>query len=535
MFVTQYINAAYPFLYVRTLEQERAVEHIVNELTNSGLLDTKLYLWKCTNGLVPLDGQERSQPIVGADFMQLLRFMEQEQQGRNNVYLILNPKPYLENKGAQNTAAAYAIIQQMRDCAASMRTRLSTAIFVGADVNLHLELQDIVTMLDFNLPTKEEIKAIFKAQLEASKAIVEKMPSDDELDLAADASIGLTEFKAENAIALSIATTRGLDMELLQHEKELAVRQLEVIEYIRDLDSLDNVGGFDYVKDHVKKRTAYFKRKHQAEAFGCSPPKGILLCGVAGTGKSLVAKAIARYMGLRLYSFNVGAVFKSLVGASEAMIRNALRTAETLAPCVLVFDEYEKMLAGLESSSASDGGTTSRVIAYILTWMQECKAPIYKIATCNTIHNLDAALFRRGRWDAMFGVDLPSPAERGEIFKIHLRKRKRNPKDFDLHQLVMRSKDMVGAEIESAVEEALYDAFYKGEQMTTAHILDVLQEIKPLALTDMETMTAFRRWITERAQPASPPDAPFTTLATKTRTVLTLKKRPVRELNKPDE
>jgi len=531
MFITHYINAAYPFLYVRTCEQERAIKAIVEELSGVGLIDLKIYLWKCTTGLFPLDGAEQRQPIVGPDFMQLLKFMESPAQGKNNIYLILNPKPFLENRGMQNSAATYAIIQQMRDCAVSMRTRLSTGIFVGIDVNLHQELQDVITMIDFDLPTKDELKDIYKTQLEANQTIVEKMPTDDELDLAADASVGLTAFKAENAIALSIATTCGLDMELLQHEKELAVRQLEVIEYIRDLEDMDNVGGFENVKEHVMRRAEYFRKKHKAEAFGCSPPKGILLVGLPGVGKSLVAKAIAQYMHLRLYTFNVGAVFKSLVGASEAMIRTALRTAETLAPAVLVFEEYEKMLAGLESSSASDGGTTSRVIAYILTWMQECKAPLYKIATCNTIRNLDASLYRRGRWDAVFGVDLPTEEERKEIFKIHLKKRKRNPANFNLAALVVKSQDMVGAEIESAVEEALYNAFYEEKELTTEHILAVLDELKPIAHTDRESITAFRRWIAERAQPAS---SPRVTTTGKTKPIVLLKQgttitRPLRK------
>jgi SpoVK/Ycf46/Vps4 family AAA+-type ATPase len=225
--------------------------------------------------------------------------------------------------------------------------------------------------------------------------------------------------------------------------------------------------------------------------------------GLAGCGKTQAGKAVSAALDLPLYKFDMGSVFKGVVGQSEATVRTALRMAENIAPCVLLLDEFEKSVAGLESSGKSDSGVTSRVVSTILTWMQETKAPIYKMATCNTIRNLDPALLRRGRWDAVFAVDLPTPEEREQIFAIHLKKRGRNPENFDLRILSKFSDGFVGAEVESAVEEALYIAFDSDRDLETADIARVCKSIVPISKTDAETIRTFRDWIQGRAQNVS--------------------------------
>jgi ATPases of the AAA+ class len=208
-------------------------------------------------------------------------------------------------------------------------------------------------------------------------------------------------------------------------------------------------------------------------------------------------------MNLPLYKFDIGAVFKGVVGGSEAGIRNAIKLAETVAPCVLLIDEMEKLVAGLESSGKSDSGVTSRVIGTLLSWMQETKAPIYKLATCNTIRNLDSALFRRGRWDALFAVDLPTLEERKEILSIHLRKRGRDANNYDLNLLAKEMEGFVGAEIESVVDEALYIAFDADRELDTGDLKSVADELVPISKTDQDAISAFRDWMKSHAAPVS--------------------------------
>jgi hypothetical protein len=224
---------------------------------------------------------------------------------------------------------------------------------------------------------------------------------------------------------------------------------------------------------------------------------------VHNTGKTLSAKAISATLDLPLYKFDVGSVFKGIIGSSESTIRNALKLAETVAPCVLLIDEMEKLVAGLESSGRSDSGTTSRVIGTLLSWMQETTSPVYKVATCNTIRNLDAALFRRGRWDAVFAVDLPTFEERQEIFSIHLRKRGRKIEAFDLAALARGTEGFVGAEIESVVEEALYHAFDADRDISQADLVKVSSTVVPISKTDKEDVAQFREWMRTRAMPVS--------------------------------
>jgi SpoVK/Ycf46/Vps4 family AAA+-type ATPase len=266
---------------------------------------------------------------------------------------------------------------------------------------------------------------------------------------------------------------------------------------------LTSLGGFDVLKSFITPFREYFLRRKEAEDFGCRPPKGIMLVGIPGTGKSLAAACIAGELGLPLYNFSVPAVFQGIVGQSEATIRQALKTIEALSPCALLIDEIDKGLSGLESSGRSDSGVTSRVIGTLLSWMQDCQLPIFKIATANTLRSLDGSVFRKGRWDGLFGVDLPQMEERKEIFEIHLRKRHRDPENFNMDKLVRESKNFVGSEIEAVIEEALRDAFYARVELSTDHLLTVCRKVKPLALTDKESIEQFRVWVRERAENVS--------------------------------
>src|SRR5206468_126389 len=249
-----------------------------------------------------------------------------------------------------------------------------------------------------------------------------------------------------------------------------------------------SVGGLSVLKDWLNKRAVAFTS--EARAFGLPAPKGILLLGVQGCGKSLCAKAVSRLWQLPLLRFDMGRMFGSLVGSSEENVRRAIAVAESIAPAVLWVDEIDKAFVGSQSSGVTDGGTTARVFGTFLTWLSEKSAPVFVVATANDVSQLPPELLRKGRLDEIFYVDLPSALERTEIFRIHLAKRGREPANFDLDALVESSPEFSGAEIEEAIISALYDAFYARQELATEHILGGLSQTVPLARTMAEKITA---------------------------------------------
>jgi SpoVK/Ycf46/Vps4 family AAA+-type ATPase len=263
------------------------------------------------------------------------------------------------------------------------------------------------------------------------------------------------------------------------------------------------VGGLAVLKDWLQKRALALS--DQARAFGLPAPKGILLLGVQGCGKSLCAKAVSSLWQLPLLRFDMGRMFGSLVGSSEENVRKAIAVAESVAPAILWVDEIDKAFAGSQGSGATDGGTTARVFGTFLTWLSEKTAPVFVVATANDISQLPPELLRKGRLDEIFFVDLPSAEERGEIFRIHIAKRGRDPAVFRLPELVERSANFSGAEIEEAVISALYDAFYTQEDLATGHVLEALRQTVPLSKTMDEQISRLRSWADGRARNASVP------------------------------
>ena len=283
--------------------------------------------------------------------------------------------------------------------------------------------------------------------------------------------------------------------------KKLTLRRSGVIECHDTRETIAEVGGMGVLKSWLAKRQRAFTA--EAAEFGLPKPKGILLLGVPGCGKTLTAKACAGLWKLPLLRLDTGRVFSSAVGSSEENCRKALQLAEVAAPCILWIDEIEKALAGVGSSSFTDGGTAARVFATIATWLQEKTAPVFVIATANTVTSLPPELIRRGRWDEVFFLDLPGFQERREIFSIHLTKYGRDPAEFELDRLAEACPRYSGAEIEQAIVSALYDAFDENRALFTEDILGHIQTIIPLSKTMDESVQALRSWALTRARLAS--------------------------------
>jgi SpoVK/Ycf46/Vps4 family AAA+-type ATPase len=257
------------------------------------------------------------------------------------------------------------------------------------------------------------------------------------------------------------------------------------------------------LKDWLLKRAAAFTE--QARDFGLPAPKGVLLLGVQGCGKSLCAKAVSSLWQLPLLRFDMGRMFNSLIGSSEENVRKAIAVAESVAPAILWVDEIDKAFAGIQGSGSSDGGTTARVFGTFLTWLSEKTTSVFVVATANDISQLPPELLRKGRLDEIFFVDLPAEEERTEIFRIHLTRRGRHPEDFDLKVLGAASEHFSGAEIEEAIISALYDAFYAQHDLTMDDILQAMRQTVPLSRTMDEHLNRLRSWAEGRARPASAP------------------------------
>ena len=320
------------------------------------------------------------------------------------------------------------------------------------------------------------------------------------------AALGLTLGEAENVFAKIIVQEQRLSGDHVNEvfaEKQQIIRKSGLLEYYSANEDFSNVGGLAVLKDWLNKRAVAFT--DEARAFGLPSPKGILLLGVQGCGKSLCAKAVSRLWHLPLLRFDMGRMFGSLVGSSEENVRRAIAVAESVAPAVLWVDEIDKAFVGSQSSGATDGGTTARVFGTFLTWLSEKNTAVFVVATANDVSQLPPELLRKGRLDEIFYVDLPSEEERLEIFRIHIVKRRRDPKDFDLETLVAASPDFSGAEIEEAIISALYDAFYQKQELTTEHILTTLNQTVPLAKTMSEKVSSQRNWAVGRARNASVP------------------------------
>src|ERR1039457_2139638 len=276
-------------------------------------------------------------------------------------------------------------------------------------------------------------------------------------DKAIDAASGLTTIEAENAFALSVVESKGLNPEIVAREKAQAVKKNGLLEIVETTESLESIGGLDLLKSWLVQRKDAFSKR--AGEYGLPTPKGLLLLGIPGTGKSLTAKATSKIFGMPLLKLDAGRIFAGLVGQSESNLRSVIQTAEAIAPVVLWIDEADKAFAGSKSSGSTDGGTSARVFGSFISWMQEKKSPVFVVATANDVSQLPPEMLRKGRFDELIFVDLPNQNEREAIWGIQIRKYGRNPSDFDLVQLARVTEGLTGSETGSVFADSLFLVF----------------------------------------------------------------------------
>jgi len=482
------IRARYPILYLVSWEEQR-VQDALKDVANK--LNKRIYFWTTTDGF---DNESFNQDEGNKVNPALDRVVASPERA---IFVFKDLHAFLDD---------YRVIRKLRDVAGHLRRSYKTLIILSPVLKIPVELDKEITVIDVPLPDLKEMEEILKNFIDAVKANPSIRINMDPalLERVVKSCLGLTASEAENVLAKALVSDKSFsveDLPLIINEKKQIIRKSGILEYFELDETMEHVGGLDELKKWLKNRSYAFSEK--ARAFGLPEPKGVLLLGVQGCGKSLAAKATAAEWKLPLLRLDVGAIFNSYIGSSEENIRKALDTARSLAPTVLWLDEIEKGLSGGVGTGHIDAGTTSRVFATFLTWLQEKKAPVFVFATANEIWSLPAEFFRKGRFDEVFFVDLPQEEERRSIYQIHLAKRKRDPQKFDLDSLAKASDGMSGAEIEETVVSAMYEVFPLGKDITTEDILRAISETVPLSVTMKERIDELREWARHRARMAS--------------------------------
>jgi SpoVK/Ycf46/Vps4 family AAA+-type ATPase len=491
------IRARYPILYLVSSEEMR-VQDLVVEIANKR--QKKAFEWSYSTGIVPAGTSIQSQKLRHPATKEPLAALDQViEQVEPAIFIFKDLHPFL-------TKANFAVVRKLKEIALHLKNSFKTIILISPVMEIPTELEKEVTVLNFPLPTREELNALLDRILEELRQFkqVTFELAPEARERLVQAALGLTLGEAENVFAKIIVRDERLQAEAVGEvfaEKQQIIRKNGLLEYCATNEDFNHIGGLALLKDWLNKRALAFTSA--ARAFGLPAPRGILLLGVQGCGKSLCAKAVSNQWQLPLLRFDMGRMFGSLVGSSEENVRRAISVAESIAPAILWVDEIDKAFAGSQGSGVTDGGTTARVFGTFLTWLSEKNAPVFVVTTANDISELPPELLRKGRLDEIFFVDLPTLDERQEVFRIHILKRGREPDSFDLNALAAASQDFSGAEIEEAINSALYDCFYAEQELATSHVLAALAETVPLAKTMAEQIAGLRAWADGRARNAS--------------------------------
>jgi len=493
------IRARYPIIYLVSWEEER-VEQCLAEIAERR--KKKFYLWTLTQGLVKYGAEpQRSKGGAGSTTDPLAALDAVLDQLEPTIFLFKDFHPFMEENRAN-----LAVVRRLRDVAVRLRDTYKTIVIVSSVLRMAPELSKDVTVVELGLPTLADFNRLLDRIIEDVK---DKPGVEISLDVESRgrllrAAQGLTLKEAENVFAKTLVMggrLDGDDVNVVFSEKQQIIRKSGLLEYYDAQEDISQVAGLDQLKTWLGKRGLAFGDR--ARRFGLPPPRGVLLLGMQGCGKSLCAKAVASMWRLPLLRFDVGRMFGSLVGSSEENVRRAIQTAESVAPAVLWIDEIDKAFAGAVGSAGSDGGTASRVFGTLLTWLSEKTSSVFVIATANDVSALPPELLRKGRLDEIFYLDLPNDLERREVFKIHLAKRGRDPNKFDLALLARLSDTFSGAEIEESIISSLFDAFSAGTELDTQTIAASITATVPLSKTMSEELTRLRSWAQGRARPAS--------------------------------
>lgn len=479
------VNSHHPIITVETTEEER-VEQMLAQI---GLeLDVPVYNWSVTKGLARFHGE----PLYHTD---------DPDQALANIAIIAGDAIFLLKDFARYCEND-KICRRLRELAENFRKARRSIVITGASVQVPPDIDGDAIPFQIGLPDTEELLSGVRQTLAELNRDSHMVVSLDPMAMqqAAQALAGLTKEEAIRTLRMCVLSRGKGDagvLEDLLEAKRNALRGEGLLETVRRDASFSDIAGLQRLKDWLAKRKSALTA--EGRKFGLEPPKGILITGVQGCGKSLAAKAVAGEWGFELARLDAGALYDKFVGESEKKLRKGLELAQKMAPVVLWIDEIEKAFASAGSSGDADAGLSQRLLATLLTWMQDRESGVFLAATSNNISALPPEMLRKGRFDEIFFVDLPSQAVRQALFTLHLKKRGRDPAAFDLAKLAAASDGFSGAEIEQAIASGLYTAFAAKQQLTTEILLGELSSTQPLSVTRSEDITAIREWAKTRA------------------------------------
>ncbi len=501
------IRARFPLIYITTFEEDRVTKHIrsIVEDEKQVKYPREVYTWTQSAGMVNIDTQKPiADTCCSAKMLEFIRKYD-----KDSVFILYD---FHTNFGVNNRVPDYNVIRKIRDIIPELKLGnvRKTIFFIAPQLVIPESLQKEITIYDFPLPTLEEIRAKFNNMVIQNKNVKSSSLNDEDKDKLCKAALGLTLQEAESAFALAMVNDGEIsikDLPIILEEKVQVIKKIGILEFIKSNYSINDIGGLENLKTWLLKRNNSWSE--QAKKYCIPAPKGVLVTGVPGCGKSLTAKAMSTIWQLPLLKLDFGKVFSGLVGSSEENLRRALSTAEAVAPSILWIDEIEKGLSGLGCNS--DSGVSSRVFGQFLTWMQEKEAPVFVIATANNINTLPPELLRKGRFDEIFFVDLPTLEERKEIFKLHLEKRL---KDKDVASEIIKVKNIcsilaektegfIGSEIEQVIISSLCDAFFENRPLLFEDLEKNIFNTVPLSTTQKEQVVALRAWANVRAVSAT--------------------------------
>jgi SpoVK/Ycf46/Vps4 family AAA+-type ATPase len=476
--LTLFLKARYPVIYINTIEEDR-VEYVIRKHVKTNL-NRSIYSWDFVDGYT---NNPNNEGFAKRNPLQALELVERLNEDTPAIFLLKDFNRFLND---------LSISRKLRNIRRTLKLQPKTLIIIGSDLVIPKELQDLITVLEFQLPLENEIsqelnRLIKSLEIKIDAQLFESLTR---------ACQGLSLERIRRVLSKIIATYKTINdksISVLLSEKKQIISQTEILEYASVDEKITNLGGLDNLKDWLKKRKTAFSI--QAYNYGLPTPRGLLLIGIQGTGKSLTAKAIANEWELPLLKLDVGKLFGGIVGESELRLRQMINVAETISPCILWIDEIDKAFSNNESKG--DSGTSNRILGTFISWLSEKKKPVFVISTANNIDLLPLEIIRKGRFDEIFFLDLPQKVEREEIFKIHLQEfRPEHWELFNYSKLAQLSESFSGAEIRQSIIEGMYHAFYEKREFTTDDICMAVDELIPLAHLESDQMVRLQNWAT---------------------------------------
>ena len=474
--LTLLLKARYPVIFINTIEEDR-VEYVIRKHIKTSL-NRSIYSWDFVDGYT---NNPNNEGFAKRNPLQALELVERLTSETPAIFLLKDFNRFLTD---------VSIGRKLKNIGRMLKLQPKSIIIIGSDFTIPNELQDLITVIQFQLPIESEISQELTRLINSLNIKVDA----DLFESITQACQGLSLERIRRVLSKIIATHKTIDqnsIDILLSEKKQIISQTEILEYWSANEKITNIGGVENSKDWLKKRKSSFSI--QAANYGLPTPRGLLLVGIQGTGKSLTAKAIATEWQLPLLKLDVGKLFGGIVGESESRLRQMIEVSETLAPCILWIDEIDKAFSINESTG--DSGTSNRVLATFISWLSEKTKPVFVVATANNVDLLPLEIIRKGRFDEIFFLDLPQRQEREQIFQIHIKEfRPKTWNSFDYKKLSELSESFSGAEIKQSIIEAMYHAFYEQREFTTEDICFALNELIPLAQLESKQTIKLQNW-----------------------------------------